>query len=85
MHRGILNKKSLGPFRAVRPAGRASLVHTYLSFMAQTDPFPKLRFREKARQVSSTVWLKSLTGSKVSEDFIEFNRIRNLFSVCACQ
>ena len=39
--------------------------------MAQTDPFPKLRFREEARQVSSIVWWKSLTGSKVSEDFIE--------------
>ena len=40
--------------------------------MAQTDPFPKLRFREEARQVSSTVWWKSLTGSKVSENvFIE--------------
>ena len=39
--------------------------------MAQTDPFPKLRFREEARQVSSTVWWKSLTGSKGSEDFIE--------------
>ena len=39
--------------------------------MAQTDPYPKLRFREEARQVSSTVWWKSLTGSKVSENFIE--------------
>ena len=43
---------------------------TYLSVLAQTDPFPKLRFREEARQVSSTVWWKSLTG-KVSENFIE--------------
>ena len=40
-------------------------------FLVQTDPFPKLRFREEARQVSSTVWWKSLTGSKVSENFIE--------------
>ena len=39
--------------------------------MARTDPFPKLRFQEEAQQVSSTVWWKSLTGSKVSEDFIE--------------
>ena len=61
------------------------MIPTYLSFLAQTDLFPKLRFREKARQVSSTVWWKSLTGSKVSEDFIEFYRTRNLFSVCACQ
>ena len=42
------------------------MITTYLSFLAQTEPFPKLRFREEARQVSSTVWLKSLTGSKVS-------------------
>ena len=47
------------------------MISTYLSFLAQTDPFPKLRFREEARQVSSTVWWKSLTGRKVSEDFIE--------------
>ena len=47
------------------------MIPTYLSFLAQTDPFPKLRFREEARQVSSTVWWKSLTGSKVSENFIE--------------
>ena len=47
------------------------MIPTYLSFFAQTDPFPKLRFREEARQVSSTVWWKSLTGSKVSENFIE--------------
>ena len=47
------------------------MIPTYLSFVAQTDPFPKLRFREEARQVSSTVWWKSLTGSKVSEKFIE--------------
>ena len=48
------------------------LIPTYLSlFLAQTDPFQKLRFREEARQVSSTVWWKSLTGSKVSENFIE--------------
>ena len=47
------------------------MIPTYLSFLAQTDPFPKLRFREEARQVSSTVWFKSLTGSKVSEDFRE--------------
>ena len=49
------------------------MIPTYLSFVAQTDPFPKLRFREEARQVSSTVWWKSLTGSKVSEDFIELS------------
>ena len=47
------------------------MIHTYLSLLAQTDPFPKLRFREEARQVSLTVWWKSLTGSKVSENFIE--------------
>ena len=47
------------------------MIPTYLSLLAQTDPFPKLRFRKEARQVSSTVWWKSLTGSKVSEDFIE--------------
>ena len=47
------------------------MIPTYLSFLAQTDPFPKLRFREETRQVSSTVWWKSLTGSKVSENFIE--------------
>ena len=47
------------------------MIPTYLSFLAQIDPFPKLRFREEARQVSSTVWWKSLTGSKVSENFIE--------------
>ena len=47
------------------------LIPTYLSVLAQTDHFPKLRFRDKAREVSSTVWLKSLTGSKVSENFIE--------------
>ena len=47
------------------------MIPTYLSFLAQTDPFPKLRFREEARQVSSTDWWKSLTGSKVSENFIE--------------
>ena len=46
------------------------MIPTYLSVLAQTDPFPKLRFREEA-QVSSTVWLKSLTGIKVSENFIE--------------
>ena len=38
------------------------MIPTYLSFFAQTDPFPKLRFREEA-QVSSTVWWKSLTGT----------------------
>ena len=48
------------------------MIPTYLSVFAQTDPFPKLRFREETRQVSSTVWSKSLTGSKVSENFIEF-------------
>ena len=47
------------------------MIPTYLSFLAQTDPFPKLRFREEAQQVSSTVWRKSLTESKVSKDFIE--------------
>ena len=47
------------------------MIPTYLSFLAQTDPFPKLRFREEARQLSSTVWWKSLTGSKISENFIE--------------
>ena len=47
------------------------MIPTYLSVLAQTDPFPKLRFREEAGQVSSTVWWKSLTGSKVSENFIE--------------
>ena len=39
--------------------------------MAQPDPLPKLRFREEARQVPSTVWWQSLTGSKVSEDVIK--------------
>ena len=39
--------------------------------MAKTDPFPKLRFREEARQVSLTVWWISLTRRKVSEDFIK--------------
>ena len=48
------------------------MIPIYLSFLAQTDPFPKLRFREEARQVSSTVWWKSLARSKVSENFIEF-------------
>ena len=47
------------------------MIPTYLSFLEQTDPIPKLRFREEARQVSSTVWWTSLTGSKISEDFIE--------------
>ena len=48
------------------------MIPTYLSFfMAQNDPFPKLRFLEKARQVSWAVCLKGLTGSKVSEDLIE--------------
>ena len=47
------------------------MIPTYLGFVAQTDPFPKLRFREEARQVSSTVLWKSLTASKVSENFIE--------------
>ena len=47
------------------------MIPTYLSLLAQTDPVPKLRIREEAQQVSSTVWWKSLTGSKVSENFIE--------------
>ena len=47
------------------------MIPTNLSVLAQTDPVPKLRFREEARQVSSTVWRKSLTGNKVSENFIE--------------
>ena len=47
------------------------MISTYLSFLAQTDPFPKLRFREEVRQVSSKVWWKSLTGSKVSENFLK--------------
>ena len=47
------------------------MIPTYLSLLAQTDPFPKLRFREEARQASSTVWWKNLTGSKVSENFID--------------
>ena len=63
------------------------MIPIYLRFLAQTDPFPKLRFREEARQVSSTVWWKSLTGSKVSEDFIfstfahVHNKVRNRHSV----
>ena len=57
------------------------MIPTYLSVLAQTDPFPKLRFREEAH-VSSTVWWKSFTRSKVSE---EFYRTRNSFSICACQ
>ena len=76
------------------------MIPTYLSLLAQTDPFPKLRFREEARQVSSTVWWKSLTGtgSKVSEDFIELairlvsapassasiERIFSTFVICTC-
>ena len=47
------------------------MIPTYLSLLAQIDPFPKLRFWEEAQQVSSTIWWKSLTGSKVSEKFIE--------------
>ena len=47
------------------------MIPAYLSLLAQTDLFPKFRYREEARQVSSTVWWKSLTGSKVSENFIE--------------
>ena len=59
------------------------MIPTYLSFLAQTDPFPKLRFREEARQVSSTVWWKSLTASKVSEDFIEL-AIRLVSAPASC-
>ena len=74
------------------------IIFTYLSLLAQTDPFPKLKFRGEARQVSSTVWWKSLTGSKVSEDFIELairlvsapasrasiERIFSTFVICTC-
>ena len=28
------------------------MIPTYLGFLAQTDPFPKLRFQEEAQQVS---------------------------------
>ena len=47
------------------------MIPTYLSFLAQTDPFHKLRFEKKHDKYLQQFGKKSLTGSKVSENFIE--------------